>query len=73
MGEDHEEPYACPVCDVAFADTDLCAIDVDLGTCHAECLEGAPIVNLDTGERMPDDTKVFTVAYKVLRELDRLP
>lgn len=73
INAEDEEPYTCPVCDAAFEDDDLCAMDVDLGTCHAECLEGAPIVNLDTGDPMPEGTKVFTVRYAILRDLDRLP
>lgn len=68
-----DEPYACPVCDVAFEAADLCAIDVDLGACHAECLEGAPIVNLDSGEPMPPDTVVFTCRYDILSGLAALP
>ncbi|HEX5933757.1 MAG TPA: hypothetical protein VFY63_06300, partial [Pseudorhizobium sp.] len=47
-------PLICPVCDVAFKPNDLCASDIELGTCHAECLEGCPIVDLNTGEPLPD-------------------
>jgi hypothetical protein len=51
----------CPVCDRALIAGDRCAIDVEMGTCHAECLEGAPVVDLDTGE--PTDAPVFTFIY----------
>ncbi|MDX0426317.1 hypothetical protein GOC88_26240 [Sinorhizobium medicae] len=44
----------CPVCEEAFKPDDLCASDIELGPCHAECLEGSPIVDLNTGEPLPD-------------------
>ena len=65
-----EEPEPCPVCDVIFRDDDLCAMDVNLGTCHAACLEDAPIVDINTGEPMPEGSKAFTVLYGTLRRLE---
>lgn len=44
----------CPVCLDALLDEDDCATDIDMGTCHAGCLEGAPVVNLETGEEVRD-------------------
>jgi hypothetical protein len=43
-------PAHCPICDDPFKGSDLCATDIELGTCHAECLEGSPVVDLMTGE-----------------------
>lgn len=45
-----EEAHICPICAVAFKPDDICATDIDMGICHAACLEGSPTVNLDTGE-----------------------
>lgn len=45
---------ACPICAIAFKPDDLCLTDIELGTCHAECLKGSPMVDLDTGEPLPD-------------------
>lgn len=55
-GEDRE---ACSVCDVEFRPGDLCATDIDLGTCHAACLDGSPVVNLETGEPFDGPAFVF--------------
>lgn len=55
-----EEPI-CSVCEKPMRDEDLCASDIDLGICHAACLEGAPVVNLDTGE--PFDGPIDTFTY----------
>ncbi|TGP93817.1 MULTISPECIES: hypothetical protein [unclassified Mesorhizobium] len=52
----------CPVCLVGFSAGDSCATDIELGTCHAACLEGAPVVYLDTGE--PSDGPVTTFPYE---------
>ena len=51
----------CPVCSEPFKDDDRCATDIELGICHAECLEGAPTVDLDTGE--PIDGPIPTYRY----------
>lgn len=40
----------CPICKVRFTADDLCLTDIDLGTCHAECLAESPAVDLFTGE-----------------------
>lgn len=40
----------CPICDKPLAPDDLCATDISEGICHAACLEGAPVVELETGE-----------------------
>jgi hypothetical protein len=44
----------CDICNRPIKDSDLCATDVDLGPCHATCLEGSPIVNRETGEVILD-------------------
>lgn len=52
---------SCGVCRVALLGGDVCATDVDLGTCHARCLDGAAVVNLRTGE--PSDGPVHLYRY----------
>ncbi|MBZ9888080.1 hypothetical protein LB559_09025 [Mesorhizobium sp. BR1-1-3] len=40
---------------------DLCSTDIELGTCHAACLEGCPTVDLETGD--PVDGPIPTYRY----------
>ncbi|QBJ13200.1 hypothetical protein EYD00_07235 [Agrobacterium sp. 33MFTa1.1] len=56
------EVHCCPICDVPFKADDVCATDIDEGTCHAECLAGSPVVDLDTGEPKagPVDTFLYS-------------
>ena len=69
----------CPVCAEPFKAGDMCATDIDLGTCHAACLEGSPVVDLDTGE--PVDGPATTYRYDAYddprpadeRAIDALP
>lgn len=51
----------CPVCGDPLEAGDVCSIGVELGTCHAECLEGVPIVDLETREPIegPADTFIY--------------
>lgn len=51
----------CPVCAVPFKPDDVCATDIEMGTCHAECLAGTPVVDLDTGA--PSSGPVDTFLY----------
>ncbi|MUO70066.1 hypothetical protein [Agrobacterium vitis] len=51
--EAKDEPLRCPICDIAFQSKDICASDYNMGTCHADCLEGSPVVDLDTGDPLP--------------------
>jgi hypothetical protein len=53
MADTQDETESCPVCGKAFVEDDLCATDIELGICHAECLDGCPVVDLDTGEVIP--------------------
>lgn len=50
-----EYEHRCPICDKAFKPDDNCATDIELGTCHFECLDGSPVVDLETGEEILDD------------------
>jgi hypothetical protein len=52
----------CPICANAFKPDDVCATDIEMGTCHADCLDGSPVVDLDTGDELPDG-KVETYPY----------
>ncbi len=54
-----EEAEACPICLEPFKPDDLCATDITEGTCHAECLEGAPVVDADTGEPTGGEPFIF--------------
>ncbi|MCZ7500711.1 hypothetical protein [Agrobacterium sp. ST15.13.015] len=51
----------CPICDVPFKPDDVCATDVTEGTCHAECLAGTSVVDLETGK--PHDGPICTFLY----------
>ncbi|WP_430259842.1 hypothetical protein [Neorhizobium sp. IRS_2294] len=53
----------CPICDVPFKADDVCANDITEGTCHAECLEGSPVVDLEKGDEIPD-SKISTYLYR---------
>lgn len=68
VGAPHDDPDRCPICDEPFEPADLCATDVELGTCHAACLEGSPVVDLDTGE--PSDGPIGTYRYDALGTVD---
>ena len=52
----------CPVCALPFKAGDTCATDIELGECHAECLDGSPVVDLDTGD--PSDGAITTYPYE---------
>ncbi|WP_428978277.1 DUF551 domain-containing protein [Oricola thermophila] len=56
MQDDHE----CPICAVPFKTGDLCSTDIDLGICHAECLEGSLVVDLDTGDPVDGPAGIFS-------------
>lgn len=56
-----DDTYQCPVCAIAMNDADICATDIEMGICHAACLEGSPVVDLNTGE--PTDGKIDTFRY----------
>lgn len=60
----------CPICDKPLQPDDLCASDIEMGACHAECLEGSPVVDLDTGEETPG-AKVDTFRAREIMEPDR--
>lgn len=57
-----EDAHVCPVCLVPFVWSDTCGTDIELGICHAACLEGSPTVNLDTGETV--DGPIPTFPYR---------
>lgn len=56
-----DDTYECPICAVPITDDDMCATDIEMGTCHAACLEGSPVVDLETGE--PVEGKAGTFRY----------
>jgi hypothetical protein len=49
----------CPVCEAPLNPHDICAIDIELGICHAACLEGSPTVDLNTGEPVSGPIPTF--------------
>ena len=56
-----DDTHACPICAEPFKHDDICATDIELGICHADCLAGSPIVDLETGE--PSEGPVSTYRY----------
>jgi hypothetical protein len=57
-----EDGPRCPICGERFVAGVMCATDITEGTCHAECLEGSPVVDLDTGE--PSDGPIDTFPWE---------
>jgi hypothetical protein len=57
----------CPICAVPFKAEDVCADDITEGTCHAECLGGSPVVDLETGDEIPNG-KIDTYLYSDVME-----
>jgi hypothetical protein len=51
----------CPACSEPLKADDLCSTDIELGICHAACLEGSPTVDLETGEQV--DGPIPTYRY----------
>ncbi len=62
-----DDIHRCSLCGVAFKPEDICANDITEGTCHAACLEGSPVVDLETGEEIPDG-KISTYLYSEVME-----
>jgi hypothetical protein len=60
----------CPICSEVLTEEDVCATDIEMGICHAECLEGSPTVDLNTGEPIPEG-EVDTYRYGEEKELPR--
>lgn len=56
-----DDTHSCPICAEPFKSEDICATDIELGTCHADCLAGSPVVDLETGE--PSNGPVSTYRY----------
>ena len=53
------ELEACPICHEPFSLSDVCATDITEGTCHAECIEGSPVVDLATGDETGGELDTF--------------
>lgn len=49
----------CLVCDERIGPRAVCATDIELGTCHAACLEGSAVVDLSTGEPFAGPVATF--------------
>lgn len=58
------ESARCPICRRFLKGTDICATEITEGICHAACLEGSPVVDLDTGE--PTDGPAHTYRFDSL-------
>lgn len=70
MSERAEDIEVCPVCDKPIEVGQYCSLDYELGTCHAECLEGSPTVDLDTGEAAESgDGHFVKISFKTLDEM----
>ncbi|NTA27422.1 hypothetical protein [Allorhizobium ampelinum] len=55
--------HKCEICNQPFKLDDICATDINAGTCHAACLEGSPVVDLETSEPIRGG-KVDTYPYR---------
>lgn len=66
-----DEQPSCPICAEPFKPTDLCATDIEAGTCHAACLEGSPVVDLSSGEPFDGPIHTFLYVDDFLDELER--
>jgi hypothetical protein len=66
---DRDDVDTCPICADLLLSDDICATDIELGICHASCLEGSPVVDLNTGGPI-EDGKLDTYRYS---DLDRHP
>ncbi|NTA34367.1 hypothetical protein G6K96_21785 [Agrobacterium vitis] len=58
-----EDQHKCFICGEPFKLDDICASDINEGPCHATCLEGSPVVDLETGDPIPG-AKVDTYPYR---------
>ncbi len=68
-----DDVYRCPICDDAVRHGDVCAADIELGTCHAACLHGAPTVDLETGETLSGPIPTFRYeAASIAQPLDEV-
>lgn len=65
--QDNADDYRCPICAEPLKASDICASDITEGTCHAECLAGSPVVDLDTGDEIPG-CKIDTYPYREVME-----
>ncbi|MDP9837562.1 hypothetical protein J2T09_002314 [Neorhizobium huautlense] len=61
------DTHTCPICAEPFKPDDICATDITEGPCHAACLEGSPVVDLDTGEELPE-SELHTYPYSEVME-----
>lgn len=61
------QEIGCQICLEPLKSDDICSTDIELGICHAECLAGAPVVDLNTGK--PSDGPVDTYRYNSLDEV----
>lgn len=59
----------CFICQEVFKPSDLCATDINEGTCHAACLDGAPVVSLVDGEPMAGPASTFLYVEELIDEL----
>ena len=66
-----QEVACCPICDEPFQPTDLCAYDITEGTCHAACLEGSPVVDMETEEEIPGGQATTYLYREVMEPADR--
>ena len=65
--KNNADDYRCPICAEPLKASDICASDITEGTCHAECLAGSPVVDLDTGDEIPG-CKIDTYPYREVME-----
>jgi hypothetical protein len=59
MTDTNDDIDTCPICDDPIKPGDVCATDIEMGACHAACLEGSPVVDLETGEPLAGKADTF--------------
>lgn len=58
----------CPICLKPLEPDDLGATDITEGICHAACLEGSPVVDLETGEETGGKADTYRYGDDATRE-----
>lgn len=68
LNSQDDDADRCDVCLVAFKPDDICATDIELGIAHAACLDGSPVVDLQTGAPLPEGKPILIYRYDSLSE-----
>ena len=53
------DEFRCFICAEPIKTGEICSTDINEGTCHAACLHGSPVVDLETGEETGGELMTF--------------